>query len=52
MHGPSIKYKRNEIFLDVEERLSMTIAADGAVVTSEANGRINVRPWLSGMPEV
>jgi AP-1 complex subunit mu len=47
-----IKYKKNEVFLDVVERLNLLVAANGSVLSSEILGSIKMRSFLSGMPEL
>jgi hypothetical protein len=43
-----IKYKKNEVFLDVIERLNLLVAANGTVLSSEILGSIKMRSFLSG----
>lgn len=47
-----IRYKKNEVFLDVIETVSMLMSAQGTVLRSEVQGRVVMRCFLSGMPEV
>eukprot|EP01086_Lenisia_limosa_P000545 TRINITY_DN10971_c0_g1_i1.p1 TRINITY_DN10971_c0_g1~~TRINITY_DN10971_c0_g1_i1.p1 ORF type:complete len:425 (+),score=97.60 TRINITY_DN10971_c0_g1_i1:140-1414(+) len=47
-----IKYRRNEVFLDVVERVNLLVASDGAVLRSEINGAVEMRCFLTGMPEL
>jgi len=47
-----IKYKKNEVFLDVIENVNVLVAANGTVLRSEIVGSIMVRSYLSGMPEL
>jgi AP-1 complex subunit mu len=47
-----IKYKKNEVFLDVIEKLNMLIGAQGNVIKSEIVGTVKVKCMLSGMPEL
>jgi len=49
---PGIKHKKNEIFLDVIEKLNMLITASGSVVKSEILGALKMKSFLSGMPEL
>ena len=46
-----LKYKKNEVFLDVVERVNLTVSASGAPVRSEVCGALKMRCYLSGMPE-
>lgn len=47
-----IKYRKNEVFLDVIESLNLLVNASGAIVQSEIVGVIKVKCKLSGMPEL
>ena len=47
-----IRHAKNEIFLDVIERLNILVSANGSVVRSEILGRVHMRSYLSGMPEL
>jgi AP-1 complex subunit mu len=47
-----IKHKKNEIFLDVVEKLNLLVAANGTVLHSEILGAVKMRSFLSGMPEL
>lgn len=47
-----IKHKKNEIFLDVVEKLNLMVAANGTVLHSEINGAVKMKSFLSGMPEL
>ena len=47
-----IKHAKNEIFLDVIERLNILVSANGNVLRSEILGRVHMRSFLSGMPEL
>merc|ERR1712066_283862 len=47
-----IKHKKNEIFLDVVERLNLLVSANGAVLRSEILGALKMKSYLSGMPEL
>jgi len=46
-----IKYKKNEVFLDVVESVNLLMNANGSVVRSEVTGALKFRTYLSGMPE-
>ena len=50
--APGIKHKRNEVFLDVIEKLNILVSATGMVLQSEIIGQLAVRCFLSGMPEL
>ena len=47
-----IKYKKNEAFLDVIEKLNILVASNGTVLQSEILGSLRMRSLLSGMPEL
>ena len=47
-----IKYRKNEIFLDVIEKLDLLVASNGQTLRSEILGVIKMNSFLSGMPEL
>merc|ERR1719187_2573243 len=47
-----IKYRKNEVFLDVIEGVNLLVSANGNVLRSEIVGSIKMRVYLSGMPEL
>jgi len=47
-----IKHRKNEIFLDVVERLNLLVSASGTLLRSEILGSLKMRSYLSGMPEL
>lgn len=47
-----IKHKKNEIFLDVIEKLNILVASNGTVLRSEIMGQLKMKSLLSGMPEL
>lgn len=47
-----IKHKKNEVFLDVIEKLDLLVAANGSVLHSEIQGTVKIKSFLSGMPEL
>lgn len=47
-----IRHAKNEIFLDVIERLNILVSANGNVLRSEILGRVHMRSYLTGMPEL
>eukprot|EP01017_Pseudomicrothorax_dubius_P036380 TRINITY_DN5201_c0_g1_i10.p2 TRINITY_DN5201_c0_g1~~TRINITY_DN5201_c0_g1_i10.p2 ORF type:complete len:433 (-),score=133.73 TRINITY_DN5201_c0_g1_i10:1826-3124(-) len=47
-----IKYKKNEAFLDVIEKVNMLIGANGLVIKSEIIGSVRMKCYLTGMPEL
>ena len=46
-----IKYKKNEVFLDVVESVNLLVNSNGSVVRSEVLGALKMRTFLTGMPE-
>ncbi|XP_069783308.1 AP-1 complex subunit mu-1-like isoform X3 [Narcine bancroftii] len=47
-----IKYKKNEVFIDVIEAVNVLVSANGNVLQSEIVGNVKLRVFLSGMPEL
>jgi len=47
-----IKYRKNEIFLDVIESVNLLVSGSGAILRSEILGALKMRSYLSGMPEL
>lgn len=47
-----IKHRKNEIFLDVIEKLNILVSSNGTVLHSEIIGAIQMKSFLSGMPEL
>ncbi|XP_072420320.1 AP-1 complex subunit mu-1-like isoform X1 [Chiloscyllium punctatum] len=47
-----IKYKKNEVFIDVIEGVNVLVSANGNVLQSEIVGSVKLRVFLSGMPEL
>jgi AP-1 complex subunit mu len=47
-----IKHRKNEIFLDVVEKLNLLVSSNGTVLHSEILGAIKMKSFLSGMPEL
>ena len=48
----NIKYRKNEVFLDVIESVNLLSGAQGNVLRSEIVGVVKMRVYLSGMPEL
>lgn len=46
-----IKYRRNELFLDVLEYVNLLMSPQGQVLSAHVAGRILMKSYLSGMPE-
>ncbi|CAG8630258.1 10913_t:CDS:2, partial [Scutellospora calospora] len=47
-----IKYRKNEVFLDVIESVNLLVNSNGNVLRSEILGIIKMKCYLSGMPEL
>lgn len=47
-----IRYRKNEVFLDVVESLNLLVSANGNVLRSEILGAVKIKCYLSGMPEL
>ncbi|KAJ1404906.1 clathrin assembly complex, medium subunit, partial [Ochromonadaceae sp. CCMP2298] len=47
-----IKHRKNEIFLDVIEKLNLLVSSNGTVLHSEIIGSVQMKSFLSGMPEL
>lgn len=47
-----IKYRKNEVFLDVVESINLLVSAKGNVLQSEIVGSVKMKVMLSGMPEL
>lgn len=46
------KYKKNEAYLDVIEKVNMLVGSAGQVIKSEVEGFLKMRCYLSGMPDL
>ncbi|KZV79702.1 clathrin adaptor, mu subunit [Exidia glandulosa HHB12029] len=47
-----IRYRKNEVFLDVIESVNLLVNSNGAVIRSEILGAVKMKCYLSGMPEL
>ncbi|CAF1324369.1 unnamed protein product [Rotaria sordida] len=47
-----LKYRKNEVFLDVIESVNLLVSSNGNVLRSEIQGIIKMRVYLTGMPEL
>lgn len=48
---PDIKYRKNEVFVDVIESVNLITSAKGNILRSDVSGSVMMRCYLSGMPE-
>ncbi|KAH3756534.1 AP-2 medium chain [Pelomyxa schiedti] len=49
--SPDVKYKRNEIYIDVVESVNLLMSAKGTLLSADVSGQILLKVMLSGMPE-
>ncbi|XP_068130470.1 AP-1 complex subunit mu-2 [Hyperolius riggenbachi] len=47
-----LKYKKNEVFIDVIESVNLLVNSNGSVLLSEIVGSVKLKVFLSGMPEL
>ncbi|KAL3504864.1 hypothetical protein ACH5RR_034705 [Cinchona calisaya] len=45
-------HKREEIFVDIIEKISVTFSSSGYILTSEIDGTIQMKSYLTGNPEI
>lgn len=50
--APGLKYKRNEVFLDVVETVDALVSPRGDTLRASVVGRVMMKAFLSGMPDV
>lgn len=50
--GEGVKYRKNEVFLDVIESVNLLVSANANVLQSEIVGAVKMRCYLTGMPEL
>ncbi|VVT58666.1 uncharacterized protein SAPINGB_P006323 [Magnusiomyces paraingens] len=48
---PGIKYRKNEVFVDIFEDLNLLMSATGSVIKADVAGRVMLKTHLSGQPE-
>jgi len=51
-HNESSRTKKNEIFVDILERITVLMSANGFVVNSAIDGSIQMKSYLVGNPEL
>jgi AP-2 complex subunit mu-1 len=49
--SPDVKYRKNELFIDVVESVNLLVSVDGKKLRSDVSGQILIKCYLSGMPE-
>ncbi|XP_002158238.1 AP-1 complex subunit mu-1 isoform X1 [Hydra vulgaris] len=47
-----VKYRKNEVFLDVIESVNLLVNTNGNVLRSEIIGNVKMKVYLTGMPEL
>jgi len=47
-----LKYRKNEVFLDVIESVNLLVNTNGNVLRSEIVGSVKMKVFLTGMPEL
>ena len=47
-----LKYRKNEVFLDVIESVNLLVNTNGNVLRSEIVGSVKMKVYLTGMPEL
>jgi AP-2 complex subunit mu-1 len=48
---PDLRYKKNEIFIDVIEHVNVLWSNKGTVLHADVSGEVKLKAFLSGMPE-
>ena len=46
-----IRYRKNEVYIDVHETVSLLTSATGTILRAEVNGKVLMKALLTGMPE-
>uniref|UniRef100_A0A7S0N9W6 MHD domain-containing protein n=1 Tax=Pyramimonas obovata TaxID=1411642 RepID=A0A7S0N9W6_9CHLO len=47
-----IRYKKNEVYLDIIESVNLLMSAKGTVLRSDCSGKLMMKCFLSGMPDL
>ena len=48
--SPDLKYKKNQVFIDVIETVNVLVSSRGTVLSSDTAGKLVIKSELSGMP--
>lgn len=48
---PDLKYKKNEVFLDILEQVNLLMSSDGEILRNDVTGKVAMKTYLTGMPE-
>eukprot|EP00602_Paraphysomonas_sp_CaronLab_P004173 CAMPEP_0185025046 /NCGR_PEP_ID=MMETSP1103-20130426/8155_1 /TAXON_ID=36769 /ORGANISM="Paraphysomonas bandaiensis, Strain Caron Lab Isolate" /LENGTH=344 /DNA_ID=CAMNT_0027558159 /DNA_START=369 /DNA_END=1403 /DNA_ORIENTATION=+ len=46
-----IRYRKNEVYIDLHETVSLLTSATGAILRTEVFGKVMMKAFLTGMPE-
>eukprot|EP00600_Ochromonadales_sp_CCMP1393_P001263 CAMPEP_0174982816 /NCGR_PEP_ID=MMETSP0004_2-20121128/16747_1 /TAXON_ID=420556 /ORGANISM="Ochromonas sp., Strain CCMP1393" /LENGTH=314 /DNA_ID=CAMNT_0016234897 /DNA_START=488 /DNA_END=1432 /DNA_ORIENTATION=+ len=46
-----IRYRSNEVFIDVQETISLVLSSTGSLLRGDVSGRVMMKTALTGMPE-
>lgn len=46
-----LRYRKNEVYIDVNESVNLLMGANGNVLRNECSGQVMMKTQLSGMPE-
>jgi len=46
-----LKYKKNEIYIDIIESVNILVSVDGKILRSDVSGQVQMRCFLSGVPD-
>lgn len=46
-----IRYRKNEVYIDLHETVSVLTSASGAILRTEVHGKVMMKALLTGMPE-
>jgi len=49
--GADLKYKKNEIYIDIIESVNLLVSTDGKKLRADVSGSAMMKCYLSGMPE-
>jgi AP-2 complex subunit mu-1 len=46
-----IRYRNNEVFIEIQETVTLLTSVTGAVLRADINGKVLMKTLLTGMPE-
>jgi AP-2 complex subunit mu-1 len=44
-------HKKNEVYIDVLERVNLLVSSNGTVLRSDVSGQVIMKTFLTGMPD-